>query len=178
MGDLGKLHVIYGSGKGKTSAVVGMSIRALGAGVPVYFFQFMKSGDSSEVSVLRGIPGFEYYCTGSHDWMYPGGNVLEEQIGHASETFEQFSVACRNRTGLLVADEILNVRLFLGNGSAPFGYGEIKSVLSDRNPGLEVAMTGLACPEMIREMTDYASEVNEIKHPYRTGLTARKGIEY
>jgi ATP:corrinoid adenosyltransferase len=69
----GLIHTCFGHGAGKTSRAVGLAIRAAGSGLNVHFIQFMKSGDSGEVGVLKTIPGISYRCPGRHTFIMGGG---------------------------------------------------------------------------------------------------------
>ena len=79
----GLVHAVYGNGKGKTTSAMGLAIRAAGAGYQVDIVQFMKDGRSSEVSLLRKMPGINYYCPGPHDFQHLDNSPNVKSLEHA-----------------------------------------------------------------------------------------------
>ena len=198
MQDYGKIHVIYGYGKGKTSTSVGYAIRAAGAGLKVVYVSFMKDGESSEVRVLRGVSGIDYYCPGAHDFIQVGCTPTESQVEHAMMALG-YSRSCSDgnendwynlyyyknvnrrddpyhnkETDVLICDEILTAA-----GYGVIGCEDVVELIEGKRNDLELIMTGHYCPPEILCYADYASEIKNIKHPYEDyGLQARLGIEY
>ncbi|MCK5233375.1 MAG: cob(I)yrinic acid a,c-diamide adenosyltransferase [Candidatus Aenigmarchaeota archaeon] len=198
MNGYGKVHVIYGYGAGKTSASVGRAIRAAGAGLNVVYVSFMKGGESSEVKLLREIPKIDYYCPGAHDFIPEGGIPTKSQVEHAmmalnyaescsdkkeNEWYDLYydkkvnskdDLCNNNEPNMLICDEILT--------AAFWNVIELKQVVGlirGKRNDLELIMTGHFCPPEIQCCADYASEINNIKHPYEEcGLQARRGIEF
>jgi cob(I)alamin adenosyltransferase len=167
----GMIHVCYGRGPGKTTRSVGLAVRAAGAGLNVYFVQFMKSGDSAEVNVLSAVPGINYYCPGPHPFITPRGPEAVH-LEHASNALSHAHEAVESGAGVLVCDEILNTLLF--------GVLTLESVmgLMERCRGkVELVMTGSDAPDDIIRTADYATEFIQKKHPYYEGVPARVGIE-
>ena len=173
----GRVHAIYGKGKGKTTAALGLTIRAAGYGLNVAFVQFMKSGNNNERKVLENMPQIDYYCPGNHEWAYLKNGLIASQRLHALSCLE-YALTIPDSTNMLVCDEILNVPLFGLNGNTPFTYQDIGDVIKIKRPDLELVITGLYCPPNLLELVDYASEIQEIKHPFQLGIKARPGIEY
>lgn len=189
----GLVHLYYGDGKGKTTAAMGLAVRAFGAGFDVLVVQFLKNGSSSEIAVLRdrlGIPVLTEQIT-SHmsnkmtdeekektlachgriwqkamDWVVRSQSAID--IG---EPFADIREPFSGR--ILVLDEIL--------GAIETGLFPEEKVLAflDRRPSdLEVVLTG-RCPSLaLMERADYRSQIVCAGHPYNTGITARKGIEF
>lgn len=172
----GLLHIYMGDGKGKTTAAMGLALRALGAGKKVLLFQFLKDGKSSEIDLLKAFPNI----------------VVLDAIANTKFVFQmceeekaQYAIACKEKLEeikayikkesyeLLVLDEIIPV--------LNYGFIDIEEVLSffeQRPEGLEVVCTGRDPDERLLAVADYATEMKKIKHPYDSGIPAREGIEY
>ncbi len=170
----GCVHVYCGDGKGKTTAAVGLAVRAAGRGKRVLIARFLKTDDSGEVEVLRQIPGIEVVpCTRTFGFvsrMTP--KIREEAALYYGKQLEQ---ACRTAHAydMLILDEIM----------AACHYDMVsETALLDflrQRPGqLEVVLTGRDPSERILAEADYVSEICMKKHPFTGGLTAREGIEY
>ncbi len=198
MNDYGKVHVIYGYGAGKTSASVGRAIRAAGADLNVVYVSFMKGGKSNEVGLLRKIPGIDYYCPWAHDFIPNGGAPTESQVEHAMMALD-YARSCssgeQNDWYHLYYDKKVNQRDDLCNNNEPemlicdeiltaafwrvIEWKDVVGLITGKRKDLELIMTGHFCPPEILCYADYASEINNIKHPYEDyGLKARIGIEY
>lgn len=166
---LGLVHAIYGNGRGKTTSAIGLAIRAFGAGNDVSFVQFMKSGDSSEVNILKSV-GVSYFCSGVHELVEEG--VSEIQMTHARLAYEQ-ALARVKQPGMLVCDEILTAEFF-----GELTIAQIVKLIEVRGTETELVLTGIhGYPEIIRR-ADYCSDICLVKHPYVEGIEARRGIEY
>lgn len=171
----GLVHIYEGDGKGKTTAAVGLAVRCAGAGGKVLFFQFLKDGSSSEISVLKSIPNIKVADP------IPGTKFVFQM---SEEEKKEMGVLCQKKLeelqamavsaniDMLVLDEAVHIVNF-GLVSAEAMLSFIKNkpehmelVLTGRNPG----------PELIAA-SDYVSEVRKIKHPYDAGVPARKMIE-
>lgn len=169
---LGLIHLYYGQGVGKTTRVVGLSVRAAGAGLRVDFVQFMKSGKSGEVRIFNRIPGINYWCSGEQPFILSRGPQAIH-YEHAARSLQYAKNAAKKGPDMLVCDEILD--------SVIFGLSDKEELLNlvDICKGkIELVMTGRdAFPELI-EAADYITEFVQKKHPYYTGVKARKGIEF
>jgi|TARA_B100002003_G_C13993517_1_gene479932 cob(I)alamin adenosyltransferase len=169
----GLVHAVYGNGKGKTTSAMGLAIRAAGAGYQVDIVQFMKDGRSSEVSLLRKMPGINYYCPGPHDFQHLDNSPNVKSLEHARLNLKYAKSCSTNGTDLLICDEILNAFLF-----SELSLDEIIDLVTGKRRDLELVLTGMYCPDEIKTLADYCSEIREINHPYRKGIEARIGIEY
>ena len=188
------LQVYTGNGKGKTTAAIGLAIRALGAGKRVYFMQFMKSMAYSEQEVLLGFaPKLLLETTGKpfflaeegmlseeerREWgedvvVFPKGkppkdyvDLLEDGLRRAGER------AAEGAYEVVILDEI-NVALAFGLISR----ASVESVLKRISPDAEVICTGRKAPEWLLDRADLVTDMREVKHYYQRGVSARKGIE-
>lgn len=169
---LGLIHLYYGQGVGKTTRVVGLSMRAAGAGLRVDFVQFMKSGTSGEVKIFQRIPQIQYWNPGEHPFVLSHG-PRAIHYEHAAKSLLYAEEAARNGTDLLVCDEILDTVLF-----GVLRKDQLLDLARICKGKTELVMTGRdAFPELI-EAADYITEFVQKKHPYYLGAKARKGIEF
>ena len=168
----GYVQVYTGDGKGKTTAAMGLALRAAGAGLKVFIAQFVKSEKYSE---LIAFERFSDLITsrlyGSGCWLE--GRPEKEDIRLAQEGLE---VARR----IITAGEHDVVILDEANIATHFGLLDVRDLIDliDAKPsGVELIFTGRkASPELI-ERADLVSEFQEVKHYYQKGIMARKGIE-
>jgi len=168
----GFIQVYTGDGKGKTTAALGLSLRAAGAGLKVYIGQFMKEGRFSELKALENFKQniiIEQF--GRTRFI---GKKIEEQDKQAAEQGLKRVREVINSGGydLVVLDEI-NIALHYGL----FGNREVIDMLEKRKKGVEVVLTGRNAPKAIIACADLVTEMRKIKHYYDHGLNAREGIE-
>ena len=168
----GYVQVYTGNGKGKTTAALGLALRAAGADLKVYIGQFMKKGKYSELKSLQKLKD----------------NVTVEQFGRARfirqkiaeedrllarRGFEKIKKIIQNgKYDLVILDEI-NVALSYGLLSKEKVIGIIKS----RPKTQEIVLTGRNAPRDIVKLADLVTEMKEIKHYFSKGVKARTGIE-
>ena len=170
------LHIYYGNGKGKTTAAVGLAVRAAGAGMKVGFFQFLKNGSSSEIAVLKKLDSIEVFCCDKCNKFTFSMNEQE-----LDEITQQHTEMLKKAVELLNNDEIQLLVLdeFLDAYNKKLIDMEFADYFIDNtvNKG-EIVMTGRTPTERLRETADYLTEMTALKHPYTMGISARKGIEY
>jgi cob(I)alamin adenosyltransferase len=169
----GYIQVYTGNGKGKTTAALGLALRAAGAGKKVYFAQFIKGRPYSETkSVEKFSPAItiKQYGLGCFIVEKPTeDDILAARNGLAEVT----EILKSGDYDVVVLDEAtiaLYYRLF--------STGEFLDVLKNKNPETEVVVTGRYAPPELIEMADLVTEMKEVKHYYNKGIEARKGIEY
>jgi cob(I)alamin adenosyltransferase len=167
----GCLQVYTGNGKGKTTAAIGLAVRALGAGMKVFFGQFVKCGEYSELAILRDLENLTLRQYGEEGFIFgkPGVSDLEAAACGVRDAMGAFA---GGNYGLVVLDEV-NVAYSLGMISLP----ELLEIAASRNDKTELVMTGRGAPPELLEAADLVTEMREIKHYFKTGLKARKGIE-
>lgn len=172
----GCIHIYCGDGKGKTSAAVGLAVRAAGRGKTVLVVRFLKTEDSGEVPVLRHIPGITVVpCDKTFGFVF---RMTPEEKAEAAEYFrKRFQYACKKAVeggyDVLILDEIL----------ASCNYGmvneaDVAEFLEHRPEKLEVILSGRDPSERLLGLADYVSEIQMVKHPFTKGIPAREGIEY
>lgn len=170
----GCLHIYCGDGKGKTTASVGLAVRAAGHGMKVLFCQCMKDGSSSEVEMLEKL-GITYRCCTERFGFF--WNMTEEQKERAGQAYTRLfedvtRTAEEEKYDLLVIDEFMSA----------YNHGLIcqktaLAFLTHRPEHLEVVLTGRDPGEELIELADYVTEMRKVKHPFDQGIPARKGIE-
>lgn len=169
----GYLQVYTGNGKGKTTAAIGLGVRAAGAGLRVIMVQFMKGRRYSELDALRNIPNFEVHQHGRDEFVskeHPEQidiDLAREGLSHAERAIMS------SKYDLVILDE-LNVALDFG--LVPIS--EVENILRTRPRHVEVVITGRYAPKEVLEMADLVTEMKAMLHFYNNGVKARKGIEY
>jgi len=169
--DKGYVQIYTGEGKGKTTAALGLALRAVCAGRRVLIVQFLKGMDTSELRALDYLPGLEIEQCGGGEFV--SGSPVDADKERAREGLERVRRASfSGEYDIVIADEINNA-LALGLMTAD----EVLAVMRDRSPGTELVLTGRgALAEIIYE-ADLVTEMREVKHYYTAGVTAREGIE-
>lgn len=172
----GCVHIYCGDGKGKTTASIGLAVRAAGCGKKVLITRFLKTDHSGEVDALASIPEITVTpCEKSFGFF---AKMTPEQKSEAGAYYEELLKNTLNRAvkddyEVVVLDEIMAV--------CNFGLvreQDVLDFLSCRPPEMEVILTGRDPSVLFKEKADYISEIRKIKHPYDRGLVARRGIEY
>jgi cob(I)alamin adenosyltransferase len=166
----GLIHVYTGNGKGKTSAALGLCIRACGAGMKCCFIQFLKGIPSSETAALKDLKNFELYVMGRRDFNF---QITPEDKKRAEEAFLLAKEKAKEDFNVMVLDEI-NVAVHLGL----IEERELLSFLKEKPKELELVLTGRYARGSIIEAADYVTRFELIKHPYYGGTAARRGIDY
>ena len=167
----GYVHVYTGNGKGKTTTMLGLTLRATGAGFRVYIGQFLKSGEYSEVKALKQLSGVRIEQYGEVGFIID--EPTEKDIAIAKAGFCKATAAVYSgQYDVIMLDEI-NVATDLGL----IAVQEVVDLIKEKPQNVELVLTGRnATPEIIAA-ADLVSEIREIKHYYHAGVMARKGIE-
>lgn len=170
----GTIQVYTGDGKGKTTAALGLALRACGHGLKVLMIQFMKgSKNYGEVIISGKVPGFTLIQSGLPTFVEKG-NPSEEDLRLAREGLDLAWKAVKERScDMLILDEI-NVAVDYGLLEA----GEVLDLIRQRPPAMEVILTGRYAPEEFIETADLVTEMKEVRHHHTKGLEMREGIEY
>lgn len=169
----GCTQVYTGNGKGKTTAALGLALRAVGRGLKVCFFQFIKGGGpyGEQLIAARLEPLFTIIQTGRPGWVNLKDITEDRRL--AQEAFLQArNLMTSGNYDLFICDEI--------NGAAGFGLIDIDQVLeliSLKPEKVELVLTGRNADERVIEAADLVTEMQEIKHYYKAGVPARNGIE-
>ena len=182
---LGLVHVITGDGKGKTTASLGLALRAAGNGLKVYIIHFLKSGFTGELATLKRL------------------NIEIMQFGVDAIKERQSRLEFTDKTGRFVfqPDEVEREAARLGFEHAKkiissgvynlvildeincvldkdlVSFEELQGLLNNHG-STELILTGRDAPQQLMEFADYVNVVKSIKHPWQKGIKARRGIEY
>jgi cob(I)alamin adenosyltransferase len=169
----GIIHVYTGPGKGKTTAALGLGLRAVGAGFKVHLLQFMKGRRYSEIDAVKKIPNFTISQHGRDEFVSKK-NPGQIDIDLANDGFKEANkLVNSNNYDMIILDEI--------NVAIDYNLIPIENVLKliDGKPkNLELVLTGRnAHPEIVKR-ADIVTEMLEIKHPFQHGALGRKGIDF
>ncbi|MBQ9364199.1 MAG: cob(I)yrinic acid a,c-diamide adenosyltransferase [Schwartzia sp.] len=188
------IQVYTGTGKGKTTAAIGLAMRAVGADFRVYMMQFMKGLAYSEQKIIRGFaPRIKLATTGKPFFVAEEGMLTDDEKkawgddvvifpkGSPPADYKRmiedgFDEAAREIiTGeyrLAILDEI-NVALFFGL----IDRGRVERLMNEMPDEVELVMTGRNAPDWLMERADLVTDMREVKHYYAKGVEARRGIE-
>lgn len=170
----GLVEIFTGDGKGKTSAALGIVLRALGHGLRVHIVYFMKGHyPYGEQETLSRLPGVSFSRFGQLSFVDPE-NVKEEE----KEQAEQALLAAREAMlsgdyDLVILDEV--------NLAAAWKLVEVDKVIElikEKPERVELILTGRHADARLVEVADLVTEMVEVKHPYKRGVLSRKGIDY
>nr|WP_302596863.1 cob(I)yrinic acid a,c-diamide adenosyltransferase [uncultured Cellulosilyticum sp.] len=173
----GLVEVYYGTGKGKTTAAIGLGIRALGNNYKVIMVQFLKNNDTSECKMLKNLEPqfkvFNFEKKRGFTWEL----TEEEKAEITSETQNALKFASKvmdtGECDVLILDEILNTV-----GLGLIGEEALCEIIDNKPEEVELVLTGRTLSEEIAKRADYISNIEAIKHPMEKGIPARVGIEY
>jgi cob(I)alamin adenosyltransferase len=175
MGSKGFIQVYTGNGKGKTTAALGLALRAAGRGLKTYMAQFLKKGEYGELLAVRqrladlvtieqfGLPEFHH-----------GGQGVSPAEVEAAEAGLAAAAAAIGGGGydIVVLDEI--------NTLLHFGIVPVEPVLrlmEQKPAAVELVLTGRYAPQAVLDRADLVTEMLEVRHYYQQGVQARTGIE-
>lgn len=176
MDNKGLVHVYTGEGKGKTTAALGVAVRAIGWGLKVCVIQFIKGyADIGEVLFAKRFPDnmtIKQFTTDSARSIDEEKVSQRKRVSQEAMTYAEQAVQ-NGDYDLIILDEI--------NNAAHFNLIETARILrmiENKPERLELILTGRDAPKEITDAADYVTEMRKIKHPYERGIQARKGIDY
>ena len=178
--ELGTTQVYWGNGKGKTTASLGLALRALGNGFKVCLIQFMKCGieteNLSEYGELVSLKKFENFCAksfGAKEWVTKNPSKVHLAEGKKAIEFSK-KILSGKKYGLVILDEILYAVQF-----GLVSEQEVIDLIESKNKSTELVLTGSHIPfQRIFEKTDLVTEMKKHKHYFDKGLKARAGVEF
>ncbi len=171
----GLVHVYTGEGKGKTTAAVGLCVRAVGRGKRVAFVQFCKTAPTGEMEPLQRLGVSCFRMEGSFGFSF----AMDEQHkaayrqALAAHWKTALSVVSSGGFDLVVLDEAMGA-MHMGAVSA----GDLCGLCKDKPVPLELVFTGRGAPDALIALANYVSVISALKHPLEEGTAAREGVEY
>lgn len=167
----GYVQVYTGNGKGKTTASLGLALRAAGAGLNIYIVQFLKKGDYSEIKALSKFDTITIEQYGSGKFV-KGKPSSEDMAAGAAGYLKLCEILKQNKHDVVIAEEA-NVAVMCNLISEK----DLLSLIDMKPANVELVITGRGATEKVIERADLVTEMKEIKHYYKHGVTARVGIE-
>lgn len=169
----GLIQVYTGDGKGKTTAALGLALRAAGRNMKVLIVQFMKKWDYGELHSVKLIPNITLETFGTKEFIYKGkAKKIDYEEAEKAFSFGVKGMQSGNYD-IVIFDE-LNMALYY----ELLDLKEVIKKIEEKPENVEVVITGRRAPQEIIEIADLVTEMKEVKHPYQKGIEARRGIEY
>lgn len=168
------IHLYMGDGKGKTTAAVGLAVRASGSGMQVLFSQFMKGNNTGEIHSLEMIPNIKILRSEKQYGFYRDLSEVEKlelTEVHNQIMDELLKTAYNGQVQMIILDEITYpARWNLVD------VNKLKKLL--QNESVEFVLTGREPEGFMLDCADYITEMRKVRHPYEKGIKARVGVEY
>lgn len=174
----GCVHIYTGTGKGKSTAAIGLGMRAASAGLKVCMFQFLKKPGSSAENGLKHAR-FKVVCFDEIHPMFEGtrfkgqGSRVNTRKSILRDLAKVKKTLRANRYDVIILDEIINC---VSEKFIP--QGAVLAVIKSKPKGAELVLTGRGATRALVSCADYVSRVDKLKHPFDKGVSARRGIEF
>lgn len=166
----GLLHLYCGAGKGKTTAAMGLAVRALGSGKKVVIVQFLKDGTSGELEPLRRL-GATVFSEGASKFSFQMNGAEKAEAARLHNRLLREALA--ENADLLILDEACAA---LSTGLIDEEL--LKTAVLNRPETQELVLTGRNPAPWMQDAADYITEMQCVRHPYTRGISARKGVEF
>ena len=169
-------HIYYGDGKGKTTAAVGIAVRAAGSNLKVLFVQFLKTEFSGERHVLSNTENVTLtFCPLELKFTF---EMNEKEKQHAAQIFKgifdrSVTMALTEKYDMIVLDEV-----FEAISAGMLSESEVFEFIANAPASMEIIMPGHNPSQKFIDISDYVTEFKKIKHPYDRGITGRIGVEF
>lgn len=172
----GLIHFYYGYGKGKTTAAMGLAVRASGYDKKVVIVQFLKNTKSGEIAVLSALENVTVFRGTAVNKFY--ADMTEEERNetrriHGENLDKALELVRKNECDLLILDEVIDAYQ-----KDLMDRDLLQKLVREKPEELELVITGHKPEEWLIEEADYVTEMTKIKHPYDQGIAARKSIEF
>lgn len=169
-------HIYYGDGKGKTTAAIGLAVRAAGSKMKVLFVQFLKAEFSGERHILSHTENVTLtFCPLELKFTF---DMDDKEKAQAAKIFKGIfdnavTTALTEKYDMVVLDEV-----FEAINAHMLSESEVYEFITNAPSSMEIVMTGHNPPQKFMDCADYITEFKKIKHPYDRGITGRIGIEF
>lgn len=167
----GLVHIYTGDGKGKTTAALGLALRAAGHSMRVVFIQFLKSQQCGEHLFIAKYHPFDIIQIGTGDLFAKPKEQLDREVQEALTLAKREILS--GKYDLVVLDEI-----FVAISQGHITVNQILELIEEKPGTVELVMTGRKAPPEIVQRADLVTEMLMIKHPFTEGFGARRGIDY
>jgi cob(I)alamin adenosyltransferase len=170
----GYVQVYTGNAKGKTTAALGLAFRAMGSGMKTYIGQFMKGQHYGELDAAKMVQPYitiEQY--GKESFIHVQDPPCEEDVKIAQDGLDKARAAMLSgEYEIIIFDEIITAHFF-----NLITLDDMYDIISSKPENVEIVFTGRYAPQELIDKADLVTEMKEIKHYYREGVSARTGIE-
>lgn len=169
-------HIYYGDGKGKTTAAIGLAVRAAGSKMKVLFVQFLKTEFAGERHILSHTENVTLtFCPLELKFTF---DMDDKEKAQAAKIFKGIfdnavTTALTEKYDMVVLDEV-----FEAINAHMLSESEVYEFITNAPSSMEIVMTGHNPPQKFMDCADYITEFKKIKHPYDRGITGRIGIEF
>ena len=169
-------HIYYGDGKGKTTAAIGLAVRAAGSKMKVLFVLFLKTEFSGERHILSHTENVTLtFCPLELKFTF---DMDDKEKAQAAKIFKGIfdnavTTALTEKYDMVVLDEV-----FEAINAHMLSESEVYEFITNAPSSMEIVMTGHNPPQKFMDCADYITEFKKIKHPYDRGITGRIGIEF
>lgn len=169
-------HIYYGDGKGKTTAAIGLAVRAAGSKMKVLFVQLLKTEFSGERHILSHTENVTLtFCPLELKFTF---DMDDKEKAQAAKIFKGIfdnavTTALTEKYDMVVLDEV-----FEAINAHMLSESEVYEFITNAPSSMEIVMTGHNPPQKFMDCADYITEFKKIKHPYDRGITGRIGIEF
>lgn len=170
------IHVYYGDGKGKTTAAVGLAVRAAGSNMKVMFVQFLKTEFSGERHILSNLENVSLtVCPDELKFTFDMSDAERQQAAALFRgIFERSAAtALSERYDMIVLDEVFDIM-----NEGMLSEADVFEFITNAPVSIEIVMTGHDPAQRFTDAADYVTEMKKIKHPFDKGLNGRIGIEF
>jgi len=172
--EAGRVLLFTGDGKGKTTAALGLALRACGHGMRVLVLQFIKAAITGELTASRHLPGCEFVQTGRGFVPQPDNPHFAEHARAAEAGLERAAHALREgQYEIVILDDICTA---VAVGLLTEEH--VATLMKKRPPGLTVVLTGRGATPRLADLADTVTEMRCVKHALDTGRRAQKGVEF
>lgn len=170
------IHVYYGDGKGKTTAAVGLAVRAAGSNMKVMFLQFLKTEFSGERHILSNLENVSLtVCPDELKFTFDMSDAERQQAAALFRgIFERSAAtALSERYDMIVLDEVFDIM-----NEGMLSEADVFEFITNAPVSIEIVMTGHDPAQRFTDAADYVTEMKKIKHPFDKGSNGRIGIEF
>jgi cob(I)alamin adenosyltransferase len=169
----GFVQIYTGDGKGKTTAALGLALRALGHGLRVVVVQFMKADQTLGEIVMAERLGLEVLQVGLDHWVRKGEATAEDLAAAASGFGRAREAVMGGAYDLVVLDELVTAVFF-----ELIPARDVLGLLASKPEHVELVLTGRRAPQELVDAADLVTDMRPVKHYFDRGVEAREGIEY